>query len=265
MKKIKHLLFIFLFLGSLSFLFSPEVFPENFQFQELLNSTSQAEVIIIFNSGGWGNTPLEEAKDFAPIIEGIEKTLKDFGYNSLVIPYTRTKDDMLGEIAGARDFLNSFKSSSEILAEKVNFLTKSFPDKKIILAGLSAGGAFVDETMEKIADEAEDSVYPVRQNFSNEVYAISAGSPFWVNTPESDNILQLDNNGRDSLAEGKAKPLFSALIKAPFKWIFSKFKGQNLTFAQAIQVPGHEYSWSSPEVGPQIITFLENKLRNYAK
>jgi len=77
---------------------------------------------------------LEEAEDFAPIIEGIEETLNEWGYNSIVIPYERTKDSFFGKIAGARDFLNSFKSSSEVLAEKeciveVNFLTggKSYP------------------------------------------------------------------------------------------------------------------------------------------
>ena len=93
----------------MAFLFGPEVWPENIQFEELLNSTSQSDVIIIFNSGGWGNTPLEEAKDFAPIIEGIQEILKEWGYNSLVIPYTRAKDDLSGKITGARDFLNSFQ------------------------------------------------------------------------------------------------------------------------------------------------------------
>jgi hypothetical protein len=53
--------------------------------------------------------------------------------------------------------------------------------------------------------------------------------------------------------------LVSTWVKAPFKWIFSRIKGQDLTFAQAIQAPGHEYSWPSPEVGPKISTFLEEQ------
>lgn len=250
MGKFKYLTFALVVLGCLFFLFGPEVAPENYQFQNLLDLAAQNDVIIIFNSGGWGNTPLEKAEDFAPIIEGIEKTLNEWGYNSLVVPYTRTKDNLLGKIAGTKDFLNSFNSSSEILAKDLEFLTKNLPDKKIIVAGLSAGGAFVDETMEKISDEAKNSVY-----------AIAAGIPFWQETFKSENILQLNNNGRDSLAEGDVKSLALVLIKAPFKWISTKINGQNLTFSQAIQAPGHEYFWDSPEVGSQIVSFLEDKFR----
>ena len=254
-KSIKYFLLILVILGSLFFLFGPEVFPEPptnvlVGDQELLNSAAQNDVIIIFNSGGWGNTPLEEAEDFAPIIEKITETLNEWGYNSLVIPYTRTKDDLSGKITGTRDFLNSFQTSSEILAEKVNFLTENLPDKKIIMAGLSAGGALVDETMERISGGTRNSVY-----------AITAGIPFWEETLNSENILQLNNNGRDSLAAGDIKSLIFSLIKAPFKWISSKINGQNLPFSQALQAPGHDYLWSSPEVGPQIVSFLENKIR----
>jgi hypothetical protein len=247
MKKAKYFIVALIVVGGLVFLFGPEVVPENFQPQEILEIAQNADVIIIFNSGGWGDTPFEEAKDFAPIIAGIQETLNEWGYNSIVIPYSRTKNTFLGKIAGAKDFLSSFKSSSEMLAEKVEFLNKNLPDKKIIIAGLSAGGALVDETLEKVSQEAQ-------------VYAIAAGIPFWHDNFESENILLLDNNGKDSLVKGDIKSLISALVKTPFKWIFSKLNGENLTFSQALQAPGHEYSWSSPEVSSQIVTFLEDKL-----
>lgn len=246
MRKVKYLTLFLVIFGGLFFLFGPEVIPENFQSQELPDLISQNDVIIIFNSGGWGNTPINQAEDFAPIIEGIEETLKDWGYNSLVLPYSRTKDTLLGGIAGTRDFLNSFKSSSEVLAEKVEFLSEKFPDKKIILAGLSSGGALVDEAMEKISAKSE-------------VLAITAGIPFWHQSFKSESTLLLDNRGRDTLARGDIKPLILALIKAPFKWIASKISGQNLTFSQAVRAPGHDYLWSSPEVGSQITTFLKEK------
>lgn len=246
-KRIKYLIIIgifFLFLlGSLFFNF--EQFPENFQSPKFLDLATQNDVIIIFNSGGWGNTPLEKAEDFAPIVKGIQETLNNWGYNSIILEYTRTKDDLSGKITGIKEFLNSFSSSSEILAEKVKFLTENLPDKKIIIAGLSAGGAFVDETMKKIGNEAK-------------VYAIAAGIPFWHNTFESENILQLNNNGKDSLSKGEIKSLILTLIKAPFKWIGAKIRGGNLSFSQALQIPGHRYSWS--EIKPDVIPFLENKL-----
>jgi len=250
MRKIKYFIIFLVALGGFFFLFGPEVVPENFQTQEILSLASNTDVIIIFNSGGWGNTPLEKAKDFAPIIEGIQDTLEDLGYNSLVIPYKRTKNDFLGKIAGARDFFNSFKSSSKILTEDLEILVEKTPNKKIIIAGLSAGGVLVDETMEKISQKSKDSVY-----------AIAVGVPFWHDNFESENILLLDNNGKDSLAKGDTKSLISALVKAPFKWISSKLSGQNLTFSQAFHASGHDYLWSSPEVGLQIVSFLEDKFR----
>lgn len=253
MKKIKHLTLILVLLGSLFFVFGPEVVPEpptNILVggQEILSLAQNSDVIIIFNSGGWGNTPLEKAEDFTPIIEGVEKTLKERGYNSLVIPYIRTENTLSGKITGARDFLSSYNSSSKILAKKVEFLNKNLPGKKIIIAGLSAGGALANETMKKIEAKAS-------------VYAIEAGVPFWVKTFKSENILQLNNNGKDSLSVGEIKTLILSLAKAPFKWILAKANGGDLTLSQAIRVPGHEYFWNSPEVGSQIVSFLENKFR----
>lgn len=248
MKKAKYFTLVLVILGGLFFLLGPEAIPGNFQLQEILSSAADNDVIIIFNSGGWGNTPLAEAEDFVPVIEGIQETLNNWGYTSIVIPYNRTKNTLLGKTAGARDFMNSFKSSSESLAEEIEFLAENLPNKKIIMTGLSAGGALVDGTMEKISQNTQ-------------VYAVTAGIPFWHNSSNLENTLQLNNNGKDSLAEGDAKSLALALIKAPFKWIFSKLNDQNLTFSQAILIPGHEYYWPSPEVGPQIVTFLEEKIR----
>jgi len=248
MRKIKYFILSLVVLGSLVFLFGPEVFPENLQPPEVLNLVSESDVIIIFNSGGWGNTPLEEAQDFTPIIDGIQETLEEWEYNTLVIPYNRTKDGFLGKVTGTKDLLNSFNFSSVILAEHVEFITDKFPDKKIIIAGLSNGGAFVDETMEKISKKPG-------------VFAIEIGIPFWHETFESDSILRLNNKGEDSLVEGQMRTLIFSLVKAPFKCILAKMNGEDLAFAQAIQAPGHNYSWDSSEVGPKIVTFLRERLR----
>jgi len=251
MKKIKYLIFILIISGSLFFLFGPEILPENLQFQQALNSTLiNSDVIIIFNSGGWGNTPLEEAEDFAPAIKGIEKTLDSWGYHSVVIPYKRTKNGLWGKLWGIKDSFSSFRFSSENLAEKVEFLTENLPDKKIIIAGLSNGASLVDESMEKISE-----------NTQNSVYAITAGIPFWSEPYESQNTLHLNNNKKDALVTGEIKSLVFSLIKAPFVWIGAKINGQNIPFSKAIQAQGHDYCWSSPEVGPEIVTFLRYKFR----
>jgi len=236
MKIIKTFIFSLIVLASLFFLFGPEVIPDNYQLQEILNQASDDDVIIIFNSGGWGNTPVEKAEDFAPIIEGIQETLNEWGYKSVVVPYVRTKDDLLGKITGIKEFLNSFQNSSRDLAKEIEFLAKNLPDKKIIIAGLSNGGAFVNETYKKISKDVKSSVY-----------TIAAGIPFWEKPVNSENLLQIDNNRKDVLAIGEIKSLFLSLIKAPFTGKF--------------YAPGHEYYWSSPRVKSQIVSFLEKKFR----
>lgn len=231
MQKKKKIALNLISLLCLSFLFIPEIVPSNLQAEGILNNLESSDVIIIFNSGGWGDTPLEEAEDFAPIISGIQAKLGEWGYNSVVIPYTRTKDDFWGRLAGARALFNSFEKSANDLAGKVEFLERKMPDKKIILAGLSNGATLVNETCKKISGDFKESVY-----------ALAVGAPFWSSKAKSENILQLDNNGKDSLAAGNMKEL-----------IASFFKGEKAS--------GHYYSWESAEVGSQIVAFLENKLR----
>lgn len=248
MKAVRGIVICLIVLGSLFFLFGPEVIPDNFQLQEGLNLSPNKDVIIIFNSGGWGNTPLQEARDFSPIIEGIQSALNDWGYNSMVIPYKRTENTFLGEITGAKDFLNSFDLSSEIFAEDIEFLAKSFPNKTIIITGLSSGGAFATKTYEKVSAQVKNSVF-----------VITAGTPFWIKSPESENILQLNNIGKDSLAKGEIKTLFLSLFKSPFKWVLAKVSGENLSLSRITnQFIGHTYDWNT--VAPEITPFLENKI-----
>lgn len=246
MQKLRNFIVISIILGCLIFVFSVKFIPENIDSEEILDRVKNSDVIIIFNSGGWGNTPLEEAEDFSPIIIGIQEALSNLGYNSVVIPYNRTKD----KITGAKDFLSSYNYSSESLAKNLEFLTKKLPDKKIIIAGLSNGAAFVNKTYEKISDKAKKSIY-----------AIGVGAPFWSGSLVSDNILQLNNQNKDTLVKGDLKLLLSSLIKVPFKWISGKINGENLTFSQAFYISHHEYYWNSSEVGPVIVSFLESRIK----
>jgi pimeloyl-ACP methyl ester carboxylesterase len=248
MKKARHIFFIFIALTSLFFALSPNVIPENLQPQEILEKAKSSDVIIFFNSGGWGNTPLEKAEDFGPIVREIQETLSNWGYDSVVIPYNRTKNGFLGKIDGARDFLSSFESSSESLAKEIEFLSEKLPDKKIVVAGLSAGGAFVTKTYDKISESAKDSIL-----------TIAAGTPFWIESPDSQNILQLDNAGRDSLSKGEIKTLLLSLVKSPLKWISSRISGENVPLSLITnQFVGHSYDWDT--TAPEIISFLEGKI-----
>ncbi|MFH1462695.1 MAG: hypothetical protein ABIG08_03325 [bacterium] len=220
-------------LAGLFFLLGLEAAPEKFQLQELFGAIDGKDVVVVFNSGGWGNTPLEKAEDFRSVVEGIQETLAIWGYNSIVVSYERTEDTFLGKIAGAKDFLNSFNFSAGIFAKDLELLSEKMPGKKIIIAGLSNGGAFVSKTYEKISQGARESIY-----------AIAAGIPFWAKSFSSENLLQLDNSGRDSLARGDVGSLLLSFFKVP-----------NRQISQA----SHWYSWDSLDVGPQIESFLADR------
>ena len=248
MGKTKKIILTSIVLASLVFLFAPTKFPENFQFQEILNSTlSPQEVIIIFNSGGWGNTPFDKAEDFAPIIKGIQETLTELGLNSVVIPYERTKNNFFGKITAVKEMRQSFQDQAEKLAVDINEYLRQNPSKKIIMTGLSNGGAFVNETMKKISNNSKDNVL-----------VIEAGTPFWAKSKDFENVLRLDNGGKDALSKGEIKILISSLIKAPLRWILAKILAENLSLSQiSNQYITHEYKWN--EVAPQITSFLESK------
>jgi len=248
MGRVKYSVAIIIISGGLFFLFCPEVAPDNLQPQEILNAVQGSDVIIFFNSGGWGNTPFEKAEDFGPIVKEIQTTLEGWGYDSVVIPYNRTKNSFLGKVDGARDFLSSFESSSSILAGEIEFLTEKLPEKKIIVAGLSAGGAFVTKTYDKISESAKGSIL-----------TIAAGTPFWLKSSDPQNILQLDNAGKDSLSKGEIKTLLFSLVKPPIKWISARISGEKIPLSLITnQFVGHSYDWET--TSPEIISFLEEKI-----
>lgn len=244
MQTLKKVILSSIVIISLFFLFGPDVVPRNLQPQEILEKAKDSDIIIFFNSGGWGNTPFEKAEDFSPIVKEIQKTFNDWGYNSVIIPYNRTKDGFLGKIAGAKDFLNSFNSSSSILADEIEFLVQNLPDKKIVIAGLSAGGAFVTKTYEKVSERTKDSIL-----------AITAGTPFWIKSSDSENVLNLNNAGKDSLAKGEIKTLLLSLLEPPLKWLSARISGQNLSLSRLTnQFVGHTYNWDT--TASEITSFL---------
>jgi hypothetical protein len=246
--KLEKLFFIFLFVLILLLGFAPKDFPDNLNFKDGLGSVFQGEVIVVFNSGGWGYTPIEEARDFSSILNGIQKTLEDLGCKSIVLPYNRTKKSFLGRVEGLREFLNSFQRQSKKLSEDIENFLENHPDNKIIITGLSNGGVFADKVMEKISKDKRDNVF-----------AIEVGLPFWEESLNSENVLFLTDKDRDPLSERTPLFLIFSFIKAPFKWALARISGENISISDIFHFTGHEYFWDSPNIGPQIFSFLEDK------
>lgn len=240
--------FFILFFPAIAFIFlTVRVRPDSRRFKELLNSSSKNDVIVIFNPGGWGYTPLEKSDDFAPMVRGIKKTLDGFGYNPAIIPYIRSKKGLLGKITVIKEALSSFDSHTEFLNDIADFLNKN-PGKKIIMAGLSFGAFFVDKMMRKISGNPEDCIF-----------AIEFGSPFWDNSFSPENILRLNNNGKDPVAKGEIKGVAKGFFKIYFKWISGVIFGRKIALSEMLHLEGHNYSW--PELEPEITSFLKNRLK----
>lgn len=248
MPKKGYLIIILIIILALFSFFKFDALPENAQFGEFASSRPDEEVIIIFNSGGWGNTPPEKAKDLTPIVQGIEKILLEKGYKSIVLPYERTKNGFLEKIIGAKEMFGYFHNQSQELADRIKNLLETNPGKKIIMIGLSNGASFADETMERI------------DNFQDSVLAIEIGLPFWQKKIHSENILRLDNRDQDSLTRGDVKILLPTLLKALPKWFLGKIYGENLSFSMAFSFPEHKYSWESSGVSSSIDFFLGKKI-----
>jgi hypothetical protein len=229
---------------------APETLPQA-EGQRLEPLLKQNDVIIIFNPGGWGDASLAQSTDFTPILDGIQTSLKEIGYSSVVVPYTRTPSGFFGRVSDAKELMNSFEYLSQVQAKDLAYLAHQYPQKWIILTGYSNGGGLTERTMAIMGNQPH-------------IIAMVAGVPFWFKAYSQPNILILDNQGKDVMASGDIKSIVIALIEAPFKWIRAKFTGQKLSFSLAFQPEGHYYPWSSPEVGLPVVHFIENqfKVRN---
>jgi len=215
----------------------------NFE-KNLFDAGKESDVIIVFNPGGWGTVSLEEAKDFNPIVNEIKKSLEEKNYKVSIVEYYRTKENFLGKLGSLREIISNFSKSSKIFAEKIELFINNYPERKIVMAGLSNGASFVDSTMENLEKKIDG------------VVSIELGAPFWGENIQRENTLKLKNE-EDILARGDIGKLFISLVKAPFIWSYNNLKGEKTSFSEAMMITGHEYYW--PEVEQEIASFVKEK------
>lgn len=225
---------------------APARFPRN-EYSKLQLEASEHNFIMIFNGGGWGDTPLSKTTDFAPILKGIQETLISYGYTVTVTPYVRTLPGLIGRLAGTKEQLNSFKRISQIQIKDLRRLASNFPDKRFILIGFSVGGGLSGITLEHLADLPN-------------ICGITVGTPGWYKTFASKRSLVLNNDNLDPLCHGDVMKIARSVIESPLNWIKARRKGHKLSMALAIQIPNHAYSWDSSKVREPIVRFLQTNL-----
>ena len=203
------------------------------------------DVVVIFNSGGWGWNFLENSPGWYSISTGIESELDKLGYSSILLNYRRTGETYRGIIDEFVEVITAYPSKAENLAHRVEFLTSHIPDLKIIVTGESNGTVISDSAMSILRD-------------NRQVYSIQTGPPFWHQNVMLDRTLVLDSNGiaTDSFAQGDVLAVLWASLKALFGLTPPEEEdpGRILYFFRA---PGHDYRWQYPGVCSQITNFLE--------
>ncbi len=204
------------------------------------------DVVVVFNSGGWGWSFLENSPGWRSIFTGIESELENLGYSSLMLDYRRTGETLRGVIDEFVEVITAYPSKAENLACRVEFLTTHIPDLKVIVTGESNGTVISDSTMSILRDNPQ-------------VYSIQTGPPFWHQNVMLERTLVLDSNGmtRDSFSQGDIPAILWASLKAlvGLSPPEGEDPGRILYFFRA---PGHDYRWQYPSVYSQITNFLEH-------
>lgn len=206
--------------------------------------TLKTDIIIFFNPGGWGNISFKKESYANSLLQGIQKILSELQYKILVVDYPRTKAGISGKIKGLKEIFLAFPSESKKLANLIEAITTRFKNLRIILIGYSSGGAFINEVMKK-TKEGEG------------VYGILAGTPFFYKKLITENLLYLDNGGKDALAKGNFQKLLFIVILGFLKLIFL-FKLIRLKISEAFHFKEHEYFWENPEIKSKVENFLKN-------
>ena len=202
------------------------------------------DVLVVFNSGGWGWNMIEETPGWSSILDGIKTDLEDMGYRALVVNYRRTGT---GLAACLKEFLEEgigYPKKSELLAKRLEFITGHNPDLKVIVAGESTGTILTDMTMERLRNNPK-------------VYSIQTGAPFWHEPMPLERTLLINSNGAcdDTFSRGDVP----AMVWATFKgWVGLMSPEKNPgTVLSWLRAPGHHYSWQYPGVAASVADFLK--------
>jgi hypothetical protein len=206
--------------------------------------TKESDVVVVFNSGGWGWNLLEETPGWSSIVDGIKAELDDFGYKSLVLNYRRSGSGLSSVIKEFFEAAVRYPYKAKELAKRVEFLTDHIPSLRVIVAGESTGTVITDKAMGFLANNPR-------------VYSIQTGNPFWHKPTVFDRTLLMNSNGKtiDTFSYGNVPAVLWATVKGWFG--LSSLEDNPGTILSWLRAPGHDYSWKYPGVASEVTKFLE--------
>ncbi|HJX13631.1 MAG TPA: hypothetical protein VJ377_08930 [Dehalococcoidales bacterium] len=209
---------------------------------------NDSDVVVFFNSGGWGWNMTEETPGWSSILDGIRLQLEKLGYRPLVLNYRRTGGGFTGCIREFVEGARRYPNKSRDLAERVAFLTDHIPDLRVIVAGESTGTVISDKTMVILKDRTE-------------VFSIQTGTPFWHRPVVLERTLLMNSNGRgvDTFSYGNVPAMVWATVKGWLGMLGPEENPGNVL--SWLRAPGHDYSWQYPGIHQAVTDFLDANFR----
>jgi hypothetical protein len=203
------------------------------------------DVVVVFNSGGWGWNITQATSGWGTILSGIKSQLESEGHKTLLLNYRRTGSGIRGILREFLEAATSYPNKARELAARVKFLTDNFPDLRVIIAGESTGTVISDITMNLLKDDTR-------------VYSIQTGTPFWHKPSPLDRTLLMNTNGAtvDTFSYGDIPAMVWATVKSWFGISSPNDKPGNILFW--LRAPGHDYSWQYPGVYNEIVKFINS-------
>lgn len=218
--------------------------------EQLLMMYSDAkdkDCVVLYNSGGWGWSVVDNSPDWQTILSGIGTQLTESGYKPVLLNYQRSVNSLRGNAKELWEMFTGYSAKASDLATRIEFLTENNSRVRVILAGESIGSVICDRVMDRLKD-------------NQRVFSIQTGPPFWYKSLKMERELILTDNGviPDSFSSGDFITVARANLRTWFGMVNPD--SNSGTILLRFQAPGHRYSWLYPEVRTRIEDFLNKNL-----
>jgi hypothetical protein len=217
---------------------------------ELLSSfikSSDKDLVIFFNPGGWGYNVLEQTPGWQSILAGIQSELGIADINSLVLTYQRTVNSIQGHLGELVEMVRGYSSKAKSLAQRIQFLTTHNPHLKVVIAAESMGTLISSKVMEILAD-------------NDQVFSIQTGQPPWDRHDSDAKTLVINDNGDipDSFSEGNIPVIIKANLEKLL--LLRRDEDDNGQILGNVAAPGHDYAWYYPLISSEVSLFLDQNV-----
>ncbi len=209
---------------------------------------NKQNLIIILNTGGWGDGGIEKEEEAKSILEGIKTTLRSWPLQYEIFAYQRIKSRFSEKIRVLRTGYSYYLNEAEKLSNKIKHILKKAGNAKVLLLGYSAGGILNIAVMKLLLKNPR-------------VYSMQFGTPFFAKYLKHPRVLDLRKK-YDLVARGHFITFLIGLAFGICIGFIRIFLLRTLHPTKAFHVPGHYYTWADKKIRKTVKKFLKNNFAN---